>query len=105
MYQALADPSRRRILRLLQEGPLPSGEIAGHFEMSWPSVSRHLSVLSNAGLIRARRNGQQLVYELTTSVLVDIVTELAQLSKLGERSSGRARAQPRIRKDITDATR
>ncbi len=83
-YKALADPTRRQILKLLREGDLPAGAIAEQFEMSWPSVSRHLSVLASADLVRATRRGQQLVYSLTTSVLADIVTELADMARLNQ---------------------
>lgn len=86
-YKALADPTRRQILKLLREGDLPAGAIAEQFEMTWPSVSRHLSVLSSAGLVRATRHGQQLVYSLTTSVLADIVTELADMARINESQS------------------
>jgi DNA-binding transcriptional ArsR family regulator len=81
-YKALADPTRRQILKLLREGDLPAGSIAEQFDMSWPSVSRHLAVLSSAGLVQAVRQGQQLIYSLTTSVLVDIVAELADMTRL-----------------------
>ena len=67
-------------MRLLREGDLPAGAIADQFEMSWPSVSRHLGVLASAGLVTATRRGQQLVYSLTTSVLADIFTELAEMA-------------------------
>jgi ArsR family transcriptional regulator len=83
-YKALADPTRRQILKLLREGDLPAGAIAEQFDMSWPSVSRHLSVLASAGLVEATRKGQQLVYSLTTSVLVDIVSELADMARLNQ---------------------
>jgi ArsR family transcriptional regulator len=92
-YKALADPTRRQILKLLQEGDLPAGAIAGQFDISWPSVSRHLSVLAAAGLVQATRHGQQLVYSLTTSVLADIVTELADIARLNQHP-----AEPRPRK-------
>lgn len=85
-YKALADPTRRQILKLLREGDLSAGAIAEQFEISWPSVSRHLGVLASAGLVQATRRGQQLVYSLTTSVLVDIVTELADLTRLKSRT-------------------
>jgi ArsR family transcriptional regulator, repressor of sdpIR and other operons len=91
-YKALADPTRRQILKLLQEGDLPAGAIAEQFDMSWPSVSRHLSVLASAGLVEGTRRGQQLVYSLTTSVLVDIVSELADMARLNQ---PRAATRPR----------
>jgi ArsR family transcriptional regulator len=82
-YRALADPTRREILRLLREGDLPAGELASHFEISWPSVSRHLRVLEQAGLVESRRSGGNIIYSLRTSVLQDIVTELADLTRIG----------------------
>ena len=83
-YKALADPTRRKILKLLRDDDLPAGEIAEQFDMSWPSVSRHLSVLTSAGLVEGRRQGQQVIYSLTTSVLADIVSELADMGRLHE---------------------
>ena len=83
-YKALADPTRRKILKLLRDDDLPAGVIAVQFDMSWPSVSRHLGVLTSAGLVEARRQGQQVIYSLTTSVLADIVTELADMGRLND---------------------
>jgi ArsR family transcriptional regulator len=94
-YKALADPTRRRILKLLQEDDLPAGAIAEQFDISWPSVSRHLGVLTSAGLVKATRHGQQLVYALTTSVLVDIVTELADMARLNDERRGADQAAAR----------
>jgi ArsR family transcriptional regulator, repressor of sdpIR and other operons len=92
-YRALADPTRRQILRLLRDGELPAGAIAEQFDISWPSVSRHLGILAGAGLIESTRRGKQLVYSLTTSVLVDIVAELADMTGLNTPTrSGGARA-------------
>lgn len=81
-YKALADPTRRRILKLLRDDDLPAGVIAEQFNITWPSVSRHLAILTSAGLVRASRRGQQLVYSLTTSVLMDIATELADMARI-----------------------
>jgi DNA-binding transcriptional ArsR family regulator len=75
-FRALADPTRREILRLLVKRPLPSGKIAEHFSTSWPTISRHLAVLKEAGLVLAVRDGQQLVYELNTTVFQDVVQHL-----------------------------
>ena len=75
-FKALADPTRRRILRMLRDGPLTSGEIAGRFDTSWPTVSRHLAVLRDAGLILSVRDGQQIIYELNTTVVEDVVNSL-----------------------------
>ena len=75
-FRALADPTRREILRLLRDGPKTSGEIAERFPTSWPTVSRHLAVLRDAGLILSERNGQQIVYELNTTVFQDLVEQV-----------------------------
>ena len=78
VFRALADPSRREILRLLRDGPKTSGELAEHFESAWPTISRHLGVLRDAGLILSERNGQQIVYELNTTVLEDVVNQVLE---------------------------
>lgn len=85
-FRALADPTRREIIALLRGGPLSSGEIAGHFDSAWPTVSRHLGVLRDAGLILAERHGQQIVYELNTTVVEDLIDHLMGWVKKGGRS-------------------
>src|SRR5262245_8738631 len=87
-FRALADPSRREILRLLRAGPKTSGELAAHFDSAWPTISRHLAVLRDAGLILSERNGQQIVYELNTTVLEDVVNELLELGQSSKRRKG-----------------
>ena len=91
-YRALGDPTRREILRLLREGDLAAGELAGQFEISWPSVSRHLKVLEGAGLVSSARRGGNVIYTLQTSVLEDIATEIADMASIGQP----ARATTRI---------
>jgi DNA-binding transcriptional ArsR family regulator len=83
-YKALADPTRRQILKMLRDDDLTAGTIAEQFEISWPSVSRHLAVLTGAGLVQVTRRGRQLIYSLTTSVLADIATELLSMARLNE---------------------
>ena len=75
-FRALADPTRRDILRLLRDGPQTSGEIAERFTTAWPTISRHLGVLKEAGLVLAERNGQQIVYELNTTVVEEVLQHL-----------------------------
>src|SRR5947209_819051 len=75
-FRALADPTRREILHLLRDGPKSSGEIAEHFPTAWATISRHLGALRDAGLILSERNGQQIVYELNTTVFQDLVEHL-----------------------------
>lgn len=80
-FRALADPTRREILRLLRSSPKTSGEIANHFASAWPTVSRHLAVLRDAGLILSERSGQQIVYELNTNVFQDLVDHLLEWTR------------------------
>ena len=67
--KALADPTRRTILNLLKKSRLSAGDIAEHFNMSLPAVSKHLNVLKEADLIRDQREGKYIFYELNASVL------------------------------------
>lgn len=77
-FRALADETRRAILRMLRDGPLTSGEIADRFDSSWPTVSRHLAVLRDAGLVATERHGQEIRYELNTSVFQDLAQHLLE---------------------------
>ena len=65
-FKALSDPTRRKILELLQEKPLNAGEIADYFQITKPSISHHLSILKNSGLIIDERQGQNIVYSILT---------------------------------------
>jgi DNA-binding transcriptional ArsR family regulator len=76
VFKALADPTRREILRLLRAGPRSSGEIAERFPSAWATVSRHLAVLRDAELVTTERNGSSIVYELNTTVFQDTVEHL-----------------------------
>lgn len=77
--KALADPIRREILNLLKNGPLSAGEIVDHFSVTGASISRHLSVLKEADLIRDRREGKFIYYELNASVLEEIMLWITDL--------------------------
>jgi ArsR family transcriptional regulator, arsenate/arsenite/antimonite-responsive transcriptional repressor len=79
VFKALADPNRRKILKLLQNGSLSAGEIAEFFEFSKASLSHHFSVLKAAELVRTERRGQQIVYSLNTSVFEDVAAVLFEL--------------------------
>lgn len=86
--KALADPIRREILNLLKAGRLSAGEIGDHFSVTGASISRHLSVLKEADLIRDTREGKFIYYDLNASVLEEIllwVTELKGDEKNAER--------------------
>ena len=77
--KALADPIRREILNMLKQGRMPAGEITEHFAVTAPSISRHLSVLKNADLIRDTREGKFIFYEINTSVLEETLLWIADL--------------------------
>ena len=77
--KALADPTRRTILNLLKKSRLSAGEIAEHFDMSLPAVSKHLTVLKEADLIRGQREGKYIFYELNASVLDEALLWLKDL--------------------------
>ena len=77
--KALSDPSRREILELLKSGRLSAGEIGEKFPVSGAAVSKHLSVLKDADLIRDTREGKFIYYELNASVLEEVMLWLAQL--------------------------
>ena len=77
--KALADPIRRDILNLLKTGKMSAGEITEHFDVTGASISRHLSVLKDAGLIRDTRDGKFIIYELNTSVLEEIMLWITDL--------------------------
>jgi ArsR family transcriptional regulator len=96
-FRALADPTRRQILRLLRDGPRSSGEIAEAFPSTWATVSRHLAVLREAGLVAAERRGQTILYELNTSVFQDVVQHLSDWTRPTERRSKRSKAAVRPR--------
>ena len=81
--RALADPVRREILNLLKQGRMAAGEIASHFTITGASVSRHLSVLKDAELIRDKREGQFIYYELNASILEETLLWLTELRGVG----------------------
>jgi DNA-binding transcriptional ArsR family regulator len=78
-FRALADPTRREVLRLLRRGEMSAGELADHFGISKPSMSHHFAVLKAADLIAARRAGQQIYYALNTTVVEDLLAAVWDL--------------------------
>ena len=77
--RALADPVRREILNLLKDGKQSAGPIAEHFDITAAAISRHLSVLKEADLIRDTREGKFIYYELNASVLEEILLWITDL--------------------------
>ena len=83
--RALADPIRREILNLLKCGRLSAGDIVSHFDVTGAAISRHLSVLKEADLIRDTREGKFIYYDLNASVLEEIMLWITDLK--GEKES------------------
>jgi DNA-binding transcriptional ArsR family regulator len=85
VFKALADPTRREILELLAQSDLTAGEIAERFPVAFASVSHHLGVLRDAGLVASEREGQFIRYRLNTTVYQDAVRYLMNVVKGGRR--------------------
>ncbi|TND10444.1 MAG: ArsR family transcription regulator [Bacteroidetes bacterium] len=79
LFKALGDPTRRRILELLREKDLAAGEIADAFNISKPSISHHLDLLKQAGLVEAVREGQFIRYSLNATVLDELLSWFMEL--------------------------
>jgi DNA-binding transcriptional ArsR family regulator len=77
---ALSDETRRRILTLLRAGSKSAGEIAAEFSLSKPTISHHLKVLDEAGLVRSERRGTSIVYTLQSNVIEDLAQAVLELS-------------------------
>ena len=77
--KALSDPIRREILDLLKSGRMSAGDIAAHFPVTDASISRHLSVLKEADLIRDTREGKFIFYDINTSVLEEVMLWISDL--------------------------
>ena len=91
VFKALADPTRREILRLLRSGPKSSGDIAASFDSAWPTISRHLAVLREAELVSTEREGSTVMYELDMTVFQDTVEQLLTWTRSGG-SNGKRRS-------------
>lgn len=89
-FKALADPTRRKILRLLGDSDLTAGELSAHFPISDASMSHHFAVLKSAGLVEAKRSGQQIVYSLNTTVVQDLMTAMFDIWSKGTDDSNSA---------------
>ena len=77
--KALSDPIRRDILNLLKQGRMSAGDISSRFDVTGASISRHLSVLKEADLIRDTREGKYIYYDLNASVLEEILLWISEL--------------------------
>lgn len=84
VFKALSDPTRRKILELLQKEPLSAGQIADEFQITKPSISHHLSILKNSGLIIDERHGQNIVYSLDMTVFQNVMKWFMNFTKVGD---------------------
>jgi DNA-binding transcriptional ArsR family regulator len=83
-FKALADPTRREILKMLNDKSLAAGDIAKAFNISKPSLSHHLNILKNAELVMAERDGQNIIYSLNASVVQEFVQQIMEFFDIGE---------------------
>ena len=79
--KALSDKTRRKILKLLNEKDMNAGEIAEHFDMSKPSISKHLDILREAELISSEKKGQFIIYSINTSVIQEVLGNFLEIFK------------------------
>lgn len=87
-FQALASPYRREIIKLLKWKNLSAGEISDHFDISQPSISRHLDILKQAEIVTAERKANQIIYSLNLSVMEEIFVQLSDLFQIKEDMHG-----------------
>jgi len=83
VFKALADPTRRRVLQLLQAGPMSAGELSRHFDVSKPTMSAHFAVLKDADLVHAEKAGKSIIYHLRLSVLEEALLGFAHSFGIG----------------------
>ncbi len=81
LFEALADPTRRTILKLLRSAPLTPGEMIKHFSITKPSLSHHLDILKKADVVASERCGQNIVYTLNTTVFDELVALVMDIAK------------------------
>jgi DNA-binding transcriptional ArsR family regulator len=102
IFEALASRPRRQILAYLSKCELTNSELAERFGMTAPSMSRHLSVLENAGLVTSQRHGRRVLYKLTPDSLVNTLTGFAfEICPVGGPLRRESRARAKQRKQIT----
>jgi DNA-binding transcriptional ArsR family regulator len=83
VFKALSDPTRRRVLQILRERPMTAGDLANHFPHSKATMSAHFTVLKEADLVAAERNGKSITYSLRLSVLEDALLAFADSFGIG----------------------
>lgn len=81
VFEALSHPVRRKVLRLLRDGPLSAGELADHFDLAKPTLSVHFAKLKQADLVHVERQGTSLIYRLNMSILEEALAGLLTLKE------------------------
>lgn len=94
VYKALADPTRREILRTLRQGERSAGELAEFFPLSKSTLSGHFAVLKAADLVQTERRGTTILYRLNTTVFQDVMTNLLDLFQPSETNPDKEAPQP-----------
>lgn len=84
VFKALADPTRREILQMLQAHNMTAGDIAKAFNITAPSISHHLSILKSADLVSVERDGQNLIYSLNSTIMQEFIQQLLEFFQVGE---------------------
>jgi DNA-binding transcriptional ArsR family regulator len=87
VLKAISDPTRRKVLELLRQGPMSAGALAEHFDVSKPTLSTHFKVLKAADLVHAEKQGTSVIYSLKMSVLEEALMGLAKAFRLDVRSA------------------
>src|SRR5262245_46658141 len=85
VFDALAHPVRRTILRLLRKGPLPAGAISRRFDLAKPTLSGHFAMLKAAGLVSTERDGTSIIYRINMSVLEEAIAALTEIAGQGHK--------------------
>ena len=84
LFKALSHPVRRQIIAMLRNGPMVSGDIAAAFDMSWPTITGHLSALKDADLVSTEKHGQSVRYRLEISAVEEALAFLMDLGGAGK---------------------
>lgn len=79
VFKALSDQTRREILQLLNKKDMSAGEISDHFNMSKPSISKHLDILREAELISSEKKGQFVIYSINTSIIQEVIGDFLEI--------------------------
>jgi DNA-binding transcriptional ArsR family regulator len=79
VFVALAHPARRKVIAMLRKGPLCSGEIAAGFDVAWPTMTGHLKILKDAGLVTTERSGTSVIYRLNATILEETAAALLDI--------------------------